>query len=415
MVIILKSIIIHKPCELKGSIKISGSKNAALPILCTSLLAKDTVYLHQVPKIADIDKMITIMRYLNCKVKRRKNTLKIQSKNIRYKPLTIPEFSQIRGSYYFIPVLLYLFKRCEISLPGGCKIGQRPIDAHLKAFEAMGYAIRQEKEYLIIEQKEKIKKIHYTMSKVSVGASINAILCSLGSEYAVIDNVLLEPEGLSVVAFLNQLGYRVLTLNQRCVFKGYEPNFKKYEFRIIPDRIEAMTFVLMGLLCGKIKVKNVVVNHIRYPLDCLSKANYKVKVKKNSIKAYRSRGNSFDIKTEVYPFFPTDMQSIFGVLLAHSRGNCVIEETIFENRMQIYKDMIDLGAGINLIGNKAYIIGEEGLQSGTIVCTDLRQSAAAVLYVLKNGGRAENVELIERGYEKFWKKIKSLGAKFSIK
>lgn len=415
MVINLNSVKITKVNDLKGSVYISGSKNAAIPILCTSLITRDTVKLKNVPRISDIDKLIKIIRYLGCKTRWVGNTLYIHSKNIRYKPLIIEECAEIRGSYYLIPVLLFLFEKCEFLLPGGCKIGERPIDAHIASFEALGYRVIQKNERLWLEKEKEVKEFHYKMSKPSVGASINTILAALRCRYAVIDDLVLEPEGLAVIDFLNSLGFKILSLNRRVVMKGYEAVQKRYVYRIIPDRMEAMTFIVMGLLCGDIKVKKIEINHIKYPLDLLVKANYDITIRKGWVRARKSRGNSFDIKTDVYPLFPTDMQPLFGVLLAYSRGSCVVEETIFEKRMQIYHDLSEAGASINVIDNKAYIIGGEGLRGGNFFCTDLRQSAGLMLLALKNGGVVQNIQLLKRGYEDFFYKIKVLGAKFSIK
>ncbi len=406
---------INKVKELKGSVRVSGSKNAAIPILCTSLIAKKEVILKNVPKISDILKLITIIKYLNCKVKWKKNALIINSINIEYKPLTIKECSEIRGSYYLIPIMLLLFRRCVIALPGGCKIGKRPIDAHIAAFEALGYKVLFKDNVLTLEKEKDVEKFQYIMSKQSVGASINTILCSLSCSYAVIDNLVLEPEGLAVIDFLKKLGYKVDALAHKCVYKGYEPiKVKKFSFEIIPDRMEAMTFIIMGLLCGKLKIKNVNVDHLKYPLDLLIQAKYKIKKGKNFVQVFHSRRNSFNIKTDIYPLFPTDMQPLFGVLLAYSRGSCTIEETIFENRLQIYKDLFNVGASINLIDNKAYIIGGNMLRPGNFTCVDLRHAAAIMLLLLKTGGKADQIYLLQRGYDNFFNKIKSLGAKFSI-
>lgn len=411
----MKSIKVKRVKELKGIVKISGSKNAAIPIICTSIITKDIVKLKNIPRISDLLKLLKILKYLNCKIKFKGNTLKINSKNIKYKPLTIKECGEIRGSYYLIPAMLYLFNQCEILLPGGCNIGKRPIDAHISVFNAMGYKTNIEDNILKVEIEKNIKEFHYAMTKPSVGASINALLCALKCDYAVIESLVLEPEGLDLIEYLKCLGFQIDTLNNKCVFKGYKYSNKKIVYDIIPDRMEAMTFIVMGLLCGSIKVKNVNIHHIKYPLDLLIQSNYNLKIGKNYIKAVKSRGNSFDVKTDIYPLFPTDMQPIIGVLLAYSRGSCVIEETIFENRLQIYKDLIEVGASINIIDNKAYIIGGATLKPGNFKCLDLRHSAAVMLLALKNGGIVENIQLLQRGYEDFFYKIKLLGANFSLK
>ena len=412
----MNMITINKVNELRGAVKISGSKNAAIPILCTSILARKKVIFKNIPKISDIKIIIKILRYLNCKIKSGINSLIIDSSKIKYKSLAIKECTELRGSYYFIPVFLYLFDKCDILLPGGCNIGARPIDAHLDAFKAFGYKCVIEENHLWIRRELDIKEPTYKMTKESVGASINAIIAVLKCEYAIIDNLVLEPEALDVISFLKELGFEMDALKQRLVYRGYKENTEKViKYSIIPDRIEAMTFIVMGLLCGDIKVKNINADHLKYPLDLLVKAGYDIKIKKDYIRAIKSIGNSFDIKTDIYPFFPTDMQPIFGVLLAYSKGSCVIEEAIFENRMHIYNDLNSIGASVNVIGNKAYIIGSNIKGAINLSCKDLRHSAALMLLLLRNGGRLSNINLINRGYDAFFYKIRSLGCNFKIK
>ncbi|MBQ9124091.1 MAG: UDP-N-acetylglucosamine 1-carboxyvinyltransferase [Acholeplasmatales bacterium] len=404
---------IANPKELKGTVKVSGSKNAAIPIICTSLLT-DYVKLSNVPQISDIYKLLDVLEYVNVKAKWKNDNLYIDSRNIIYKPLTIEACSQIRGSYYLIPVFLYLFDKCEIILPGGCKIGQRPIDSHLDAIKAFGYKYTINDNYLKILRDKRVNNIDYSITKKSVGASINTILLALKTQYSVINNLNIEPEGYAVVEFLRLMGFSISLLNNKSVVKFSIRNLKPIKYKIIPDRMEAMTFVVMGLLCGKIKIKNADISHIKYPLTLLLKSKYDIKIMKDMILSKKSSGRSFDITTEEYPGFPTDLQSIFGILLNYSYGSCVINETIFENRMQIYDDLIKIGSDITLIDNKAFINGV--INSNPIVAkaNDLRHAASLAILALRNGGAIDNIELIDRGYENFFSKIAKLGAKFKI-
>ena len=399
--------------ELKGTVKISGSKNAAIPIICTSLLT-DRVRLSNVPKIIDIVKLLKILNYINVKTKWNKNNLYIDSRNIVYKPLTIEECNQIRGSYYLIPVFLYLFDKCEIVLPGGCKIGKRPIDSHLDAISAFGYKYIINDNYLKIKKDRRINNIDYSITKKSVGASINTLVLALKAQYAVISNLNIEPEGFAVIEFLKMMGFSISLLNNKSVIKNSTRNYSYIKYKIIPDRIEAMTFTVMGLLCGNLKIKNIDLHHMKNPLTLLIKSKYDIKLLKNSIIAKKSNGRSFDITTEEYPGFPTDLQAIFGVLLNYSYGSSVVNEVIFENRMQIYNNLIELGSDITLIDNKAYINGIISTETIDFKANDLRHAAALTILALRNGGNVDNIELIERGYEKFFSKITKLGAKFKI-
>lgn len=411
----MDSVTINKVKKLKGIVKVSGSKNAAIPILCASLLANNKVELKNVPRISDVIKIIKILKYLNCYVKFRNDKVIIDNENMIYKPLVIKECSEIRGSYYLIGVMLYLYNKCEILLPGGCKIGKRPIDAHIDAFEAMGYNVVYDDEILSITLNNNVKEFKYKMIKPSVGASINTILASLKFDNSVLENLVLEPEALDLIEFLKKLGFKIDALKDKCVIKGHVPMDFKISHMIIPDRVEAMTFIIMGLLCGDIKIKNVKSNHIRYPLELLLNANYNIKIEKGYIQAIKSRGKCINIKTDIYPLFPTDMQPLFGVLSSLGIGMCVIEETIFENRLQIYNDINASGGSVNIIGNKAYITGVEKLNSNIYRAYDLRHAASLMLLVLKFGGKVQNLSVLERGYEDFFFKLKLLGANFKLK
>jgi len=412
MVISLNSIQISKR-RLNGTVHISGSKNAAIPIICASLLTSK-IKLYNVPNILDIKRLLNILSYLGSKIKRTRKWVYLDNKNVVYKPLIIEECSLIRGSYYLIPIMLYLFGRCEILLPGGCKIGKRPIDEHINVIKAMGYIVKEEGSFLFIRNGKSLETFRYSMNKESVGASINAILLSLKSSYAVLDNLLIEPECYSLLEMLRVIGFKINAFNKRCVFKGVYQPVKYAKYRIIPDRMEAMTYIALGILCGNVKVKGCNPSDMKYPLDLLISNGYDVKICKNMIIAKEKRGKAFDISTRGYPFFPTDAQPIFGVILAYSIGSAKVEENIFENRMQIYKDLINMGADITVIDNKAFINGIDKLNEYTSCAFDLRHGASLLLLALKNGGVINNLEVVERGYDSLYKKLKSLGARVTF-
>lgn len=399
---------------MKGTINISGSKNAAIPIICTSLLNKGNVTLKNIARITDVIKLVKIIKYLGCKIRFKGNVLKINSSKIEYKPLLLKECSELRGSYYLVPIMLYLFNKCEILLPGGCKIGTRSIDEHINIFTSFGYDVKENNNILSVFKNKSITNINYVMNKKSVGASINAIVMALLIDYSVISNLVLEPEALCLIDFLNKMGFSITAFNNRCVVrKSFDIN-NSIKYKILPDRIEAMTFIIMGLLCGKIKIQNFNKDHFKYPLDLLINAGYKLKIKDKYITAYKSRGKAFDVKTDIYPYFPTDMQPLFGVLLAMAKGSSKIEEQIFDNRMQIYHDINNIGGNINVIGNIAYIDGAEKLNEIEGECHDLRHSAALMLLGLANGGTIKNIEILNRGYENFIFKVRTLGANFKL-
>lgn len=404
--------IIVEPSVLKGKVRISGSKNASLPIICASLLI-DEVSLIDVPRIKDIEILLDILKKLNCSIRWKHNRLYINSKNIIYKPLTIENISLIRGSYYLIPIMLYLFNRCEIAYPGGCSFDSRPIDLHIELFRSLGYLVDVKENSIIFTQKEKIKKISYFIPRLSVGASINAILGALSFDYIVLDGLNIEPEGRSVISFLKNIGFDIMAIGGRCIFKSSRPKVLKYSYRIIPDRMEMMTYIVMGLLCGKVKLFNIDYNQIRYPVDLLIKHGYKIDINKDNIISYKSRGEAFDIETSEYPLLPTDMQPLLGVLSLFSRGYGKIVDNIYPSRIQLYKELNKI-ANINIIGNSVYYIGSDYLATSTVKANDLRNAAGLFLYSLKSGGIILNYKIIERGYQDFYKKIKYLGAKITI-
>lgn len=399
---------------LKGKVNISGSKNAAIPIICTSIMKKGKVILNNIPRISDVFILLKIIKELNCKIVFINNTLIIDSSKILYKSLNNDNVKKIRGSYYLVGPLLYLFGKCEIALPGGCSIGKRPIDAHIDMLEKYGNKVEIVNDVLYVEKIKLVSNLYYHMTKDSVGASINAIICSSLIDNLVIKGLIVEPEAMDVIDFMRKLGYEIIYNHAECIIYNKTEDKKILKYKIIPDRIEAMTFIIMGLLTGNILVKNSNIEHYHYPLNLLIEAGYNIKIKNRNIISKKSRGKSFDINTNTYPGFPTDMQSLFAVLLSVSNGTCVVTENIFENRMQIFNDLKQSKALIETKDNKAYIMGVENLSQSNYTCCDLRQSAALMLIVLSYGGIVDNLDILNRGYESFFYKIRQLRAVFKI-
>lgn len=396
---------------LKGTVRIGGSKNAAIPLICGSLLAKGKVLLRNVPRINDVFDLINILKNLDCNVKFKGHMLLIDNSKLKYKPLFFEECSKIRGSYYLIGVFLTLFSKCEIVLPGGCKIGKRPIDLHLKAFEELGYAYEIVEDKLYLTKRKDVKETKIIFEKKSVGASINALFAGLSLDKVVIENVLYEPEGLDVIKFLQEIGYDLQLDEDKLIYNKGKLEFRFVKHYIIPDRIEAMTYTILGLLTGKMIIQNVNLKDIELPLKMLKDAGYDIIYNDCEIKALKSLGGPLNIKTDIYPGFPTDLQSIFGVLSAFSLGESIIEETIFENRFQIYQDLAKLNSNVKINKNVVNVIGTDNLQSGEFNVCDLRHGAAVILLSLKLNGKSiiHNYELVERGYEDFIKNIIHFG------
>lgn len=307
---------------------------------------------------------------------------------------------------------LTLFSKCEILLPGGCKIGSRPIDIHLKAFEDLGFAYSITDGILYIHKIKALDEANITLKNKSVGATINAILASMGLKKVHIDNLLLEPEGMDVIAFLKELGYPIEVLDNAISYEYKDLDFKLTKHTIIPDRIEAMTYVVLGLLTGDITVKKIDSSLLELPLKILKKSGFSVDVKDNEIHANKSIGKAFHIKTAPYPGFPTDLQPLFGVLAIHTEGTTEIEETLFENRMHIYYDLIDSGIPCHVTNNKVFIEGTTQIISKDYKAYDLRHGAALIILALLDHAIStiSNFEYVLRGYDDFLGKLRSLGA-----
>lgn len=398
--------------KVSGKVKVSGSKNAALPIICASLLNKNKVVLKNVPRISDVFDIINILKYLDCKIKFKRNTLIIDSANLNYKPLLLEECQKIRASYYFVGIFLSIYNKCEILLPGGCNIGKRPIDYHLKAFSDMGYIYTIEDNVLNVRLDKELSNIDICISDKSVGASMNAILASTKFKKAKLSNLLIEPECEGLIKFLNIMGYNYTIHKDEVTIKSFINNDQKVKYRIIPDRIEAMTFTVIGLLCGKLKIKKCNPNHLLFPLNILVKNGFKVKINKNSLYVYKSVGNQINIETDTYPGFPTDLQSIFGVLASQTNDNSQIVENIFENRMQIYYDLIKSGIRCNVKDNKVDIVPGK-VKSANYKSYDLRHGAAVIILSLigDKSSFIENFEVVLRGYEDLLRKLRRIGVK----
>lgn len=396
--------------KVKGKVNISGSKNAALPIICASILNKGKVILKNIPRISDVFDMCNILKYLNCKVNFKGNTLIIMSKNIVYKPLLLEECKKIRASYYFIGVFLFLFKKCEILLPGGCKIGSRPIDYHLKAFNDMGYKYNIENNILTIEKEKNNESFDITLINKSVGTTMNVILAGLGFNDGIIGNSLIEPECEDLISFLNIIGFNIENTSSNVVIKAHNKINTKIKYEIIPDRIEAMTYTVLGLLCGDLVINKCNPKHLLSPLNILKEAGYKLDFKQECLHVYKSVGNQINIKTDVYPGFPTDLQPIFGVLASQTKNISSIEENIFDNRMQIYNDLIVSNVECIIDKNNVKII-PANIISKDYTVYDLRHGAAVLLLALIGNGSSKisNFELVLRGYENILQKLSKIG------
>ncbi|QJC30180.1 UDP-N-acetylglucosamine 1-carboxyvinyltransferase [Enterobacteriaceae endosymbiont of Plateumaris sericea] len=407
--------IIKGPVKLKGQVIISGSKNAALPILFASLLIKEPVEIKNIPKLKDIDIAIKILIKLGVNIKKKK-TLIIDASNIlRYDP---PSYliKSIRASIWILSPLLARLGQVDIAFPGGCSIGNRPIDLHINSLQILGAKINVKKNHIKGCLKKKFigKIIH--MKNVSVGATITIILAAtLASNITIIENSAKEPEIKDLANFLNQMGANIQGAGTNKIIIEGVKKLKGGIYTIISDRIETGTFLVAAAICrSKILCKNTNPNNLNIVLNKLYQTGAEIKIGKNwcSINMHGQRPKSVNITTGPYPNFPTDMQSQFALLNLVSNGISIIKENIFENRFMYVPELIRMGANIILKNNILKCKGVKLLSSAEVIATDLRASVSLVLAGCIASGITviNNISHIDRGYENIEKKLSNLGA-----
>ncbi len=405
--------------ELEGRVKISGAKNSAVALLPATLLCDESVNLLNVPDISDTVALFDILSYLGAKITNLgEESYKIDVSNIENKPITDEMSNKLRASYYFMGALLGKYKKAVVSYPGGCSIGSRPIDLHLKGFESLGAKIEYEENNIIISAEE-LKGSNIYLDFASVGATINIMLAAVKAEgTTIIDNAAREPEIVNIAMFLNSMGAKITGAGTSTIrIKGVK-NMHSSVHEVIPDRIEAGTYIMIGACaCKSLVVENIIPEHLEALTQKLIEMGVDLKIEDDSI--YISNKNKLKavkIKTQVYPGFPTDMQQVMSALMTRAEGKSVIEETIFENRFQNLYELRKMGANIEVSGNKGYIFGPTKLRGKTVNATDLRAGASLVLAALIAEGTTtiNNADYILRGYEHITEKLTSLGAKIEL-
>ena len=415
----MKILKIHGGKELEGKVKISGAKNSAVALLPATILCDDTVTLHNVPDISDVDALVDILNYLGAKVDNyEEESYRIDTKQMQNREIIEEMSNKLRASYYFMGALLGKYKKAVVSYPGGCSIGSRPIDLHLKGFESLGAKIEYEENNIIISAEE-LKGSNIYLDFASVGATINIMLAAVKAEgTTIIDNAAREPEIVNIAMFLNSMGAKITGAGTSTIrIKGVK-NMHSSVHEVIPDRIEAGTYIMIGACaCKSLVVENIIPEHLEALTQKLLEMGVDLKIEDESI--YVSNKNKLKavkIKTQVYPGFPTDMQQIMSSLMTTAEGRSVIEETIYENRFQNLYEIKKMGANVEINSNKGYIFGPTKLRGKTVNATDLRAGASLVLAALIAEGTTtiNNSDYILRGYEHITEKLTSLGAKIEL-
>ncbi len=406
--------------ELNGTIRISGAKNATVALIPAAILTDEEATICNVPEITDTEALCDILSLLKADVKRASESIVINPKSLENIEIEEKYSKKLRASYYFMGALLGKFKKAVMYFPGGCSIGARPIDLHLKGFEALGAKVTNEKNKYIVEAEE-LKGANIYLDIASVGATINIMLAAVKAKgTTIIDNAAKEPEIVNVATFLNNMGAKISGAGTSTIkIEGVDYLHNCFH-EIIPDRIEAGTYLIIGALCGNnLKIDNIIPEHLDSITSKLEEIGVSLEVGLDYITINKSN-NTFKpttIKTAVYPGFPTDLQQPFTVLLTQCNGKSKVVETIWENRFMHIPYLKDLGADVEVKNQTATIIGPSKLHGTQVVATDLRAGAAMVAAGLFATGTTTitNVEHILRGYEQIIEKLTGVGAKITLK
>ncbi len=404
---------------LRGEVVISGAKNAALGIVAGALLTDEEVIIENLPDVRDINVMLEALRAIGAKVRRiESHVVSIQADQLSMKSVDDDAIRRIRASYYFIGALLGKYHQAKVALPGGCAIGERPIDQHIKGFTALGAEVEISDGYFVAKAEELVGQ-HIYLDVVSVGATINLMLAAvLADGQTIIENVAKEPHIVDVANFLNSMGANIRGAGTDTIrIRGVE-RLHGTTYGVIPDQIEAGTFMCAAAVTrGNILIKNIIPKHmesIAAKLRDMGNTVYEGDEEIQVIGGEKQRGTK--IKTLPYPGFPTDMQPQIAVTLALAEGKSTVTESIFENRFLYVEELKKMGADITVEDRVATILGQEKLQGATLHALDLRAGAALVLAGLAAEGITvlEDIGFIRRGYEFFEKKLMNLGAKIIL-
>ena len=411
----MEKLIINGGKELFGSVSINGAKNAAVAILPAAILAsKDICVIDNVPNIEDINSLESILKYLGCKVEKGNNTIKIDSTNIVTTNATIPEVRKMRASYYLLGALLSRFKKARVELPGGCPIGDRPIDQHIKGFEALGAKVTIEHGAVNITAEKLVGSTIY-FDVVSVGATINIMLAAtLAEGVTILENAAKEPHVVDVANFLNTMGAKVKGAGTDVIKITGVSELTGCNYSVIPDQIEAGTYMVATAACGgEVEIKNVIPKHLESISAKLVEMGVEVIEHDDSVTIKSERNlKGVNIKTLPYPGFPTDVQQPMTVLLSIAEGRSIVNESIYECRFKHMDELKKMGANAKIDGRIAIIDGVKSINGAKVKATDLRAGAALVIAGLIAEGvtEVEGIEHIDRGYPYIEEKFKSLGA-----
>lgn len=414
----MKRIIIQGGNKLTGKIQISGAKNSAVALVPASLLSDEIVKIDNIPNISDIAALNEILEYLGAKVTHNGVIMEIDSSCIVNKEIPEAISKKLRASYYFMSSLLGKYKHVEMYFPGGCSIGARPIDQTLKGYKALGATVIEEGNKYTIDADE-LHGAEVYLDMPSVGATINTILVAVKAKgETIIENAAKEPEIVNVATFLNNMGAKITGAGTSTIrITGVEYLGSCFT-EVIPDRIEAGTYIIAGALMGEnLRIENIIPAHVDSLINKMREMGVSIKEEKDAVEISATKNiEKINVKTMGYPGFATDLQQPLTVLLTQCNGKSILEETIYENRFQNIPYLVDMGADIVIEGRKIFINGPTKLVGKEVVATDLRAGACLVLAGLLAEGETivNNVEHVLRGYENIIDKLTSVGAKIVL-
>ena len=405
--------------ELSGTIRISGAKNSSVALIPAAILADDDVTICNVPEITDTDALSETLMYLGAEVRRASESIVINPATIENKEIPEEQAKKLRASYYFMGALLGKYNHVEMYFPGGCSIGERPINLHLKGFEALGATVTNDGNKYIVDAKE-LKGANIYLDIASVGATINIMLAAVKANgKTIIDNAAKEPEIVNIATFLNNMGAKITGAGTSEIRIEGVKKLKGCFHEVIPDRIEAGTYTIIGALVGNyLKIDNIIPEHIEALTSKLIEMGVTLEIGPDYLIVNKAdKYKPVNIKTLGYPGFATDLQQPFSVLLTQCKGKSSITETIWENRFMHVPYLNKMGANIKVEGMTATIMGPTALKGCEVEATDLRAGASMVAAALTAEGTTTitNINHILRGYENIVEKLTDVGAKIEIK
>ena len=416
----MKKIVINGGHPLKGEVTISGAKNSVVALIPATILADDIVTLDGVPDISDVASLIEIMTIMGAKIERKEDSLIIDPRGVKDMPMPFGKINSLRASYYFYGSLLGRYGQATVGLPGGCDLGPRPIDLHLKAFEAMGAAMTMDGSSMKLATDGKpLQGANIYMDTVSVGATINTILAAVKAEgRTVIENAAREPEIIDVVTLLNNMGAHIRGAGTDIIIIDGVPQLHGTRHQVIPDRIEAGTYIALAAAIGEgIQINNVLYEHLESYIAKLEEMGVRMTISEDSIFVEKQTGlKAIQIKTSPYPGFATDLQQPITPLLLTAVGRGRIVDTIYEKRVNHVPELAKMGATISTLNDHIIYEGPNQLTGSSVKATDLRAGAALVIAGLMASGTTEitNVEYILRGYSDIIHKLTQLGADIQL-